>query len=170
MRSTKPVLSVDFDGTLSNYASGWQGVGVVADDPVPGAIAWIITTLPHYRICIFSSRSKSLRGRHAMKQWLFGHLRRYYFTPEMEDERTEFEALHGEPSTGCDAEELASIWAARVLKQLRFPWFKPPAYLTIDDRALTFTGDFGDFGLRQLKLFRPWNKKVVVTDEQPAAK
>ena len=52
----------------------------------------------------------------------------------------------------------------------RFPWFKPPAYLTIDDRALTFTGDFADFGVRQLKLFRPWNKKVVVTDEQPAAK
>lgn len=35
---------------------------------------------------------------------------------------------------------------------------KPPAFLTIDDRALLFTGKFPD-DPRKLLAFRPWNKK-----------
>jgi hypothetical protein len=42
-------------------------------------------------------------------------------------------------------------------KWLHFPTTKPPAFLTLDDRALTFTGVWPDPG--SLRAFKPWNKR-----------
>lgn len=39
---------------------------------------------------------------------------------------------------------------------LGWPQVKPPALVTLDDRALTFTGEWPT--LQTLKEFRPWNK------------
>jgi len=38
---------------------------------------------------------------------------------------------------------------------LSFPTCKPPAHVSIDDRAMTFTGTWPD--IQVLKDFRPWN-------------
>ena len=38
---------------------------------------------------------------------------------------------------------------------LSFPTCKPPAHVSIDDRAVTFTGEWPD--MNTLKSFRPWN-------------
>jgi len=38
---------------------------------------------------------------------------------------------------------------------LSFPTCKPPAHVSIDDRAMTFTGTWPD--IQALKDFRPWN-------------
>lgn len=43
-----------------------------------------------------------------------------------------------------------------VLKEIKFPTQKPAAFLTIDDRALTFTGIFPT--KEQMLSFKPWNK------------
>ena len=40
---------------------------------------------------------------------------------------------------------------------LTFPTEKPPAFLTLDDRALTFDGTWPD--ITTLQEFKPWNKK-----------
>lgn len=45
---------------------------------------------------------------------------------------------------------------------LRFPSAKPPAVVTLDDRALTFTGVWPD--VNELRAFVPWNKKKVATN------
>ena len=44
-----------------------------------------------------------------------------------------------------------------IAARLEFPYNKPPALVSLDDRALTFTGTWPD--LPTLKSFRPWNKK-----------
>jgi hypothetical protein len=42
---------------------------------------------------------------------------------------------------------------------IEFSHEKPPAYLTIDDRALTFNGDWSEFPPSRLLDFRPWMMK-----------
>jgi hypothetical protein len=39
---------------------------------------------------------------------------------------------------------------------LKYPKEKPPAFLTIDDRALTFSGEWWD--PKELLDFKPWNR------------
>jgi hypothetical protein len=43
------------------------------------------------------------------------------------------------------------------LEQVRYPTEKPAAFLTIDDRAIQFTGTWPV--MDTLKAFKPWNKR-----------
>ena len=46
------------------------------------------------------------------------------------------------------------------LEKIRFPSVKPPAFVTIDDRAIQFDGNF--VGLwKQIANFKPWNKRGI---------
>lgn len=131
-----PIICVDFDGVIHSYTSGWKGIDVIPDPPVPGAIEWLMEHLPcPDGICamapthtgpivqIYSSRSKSWFGRRAMKRWLVqnGFPREYI-------------------SEGI----------------LKFPTKKPAAFLTIDDRAICFNGTFPSAA--EMLAFKPWNK------------
>lgn len=144
------ILCIDFDGVLHSYESGWKGVDVIPDPPVPGALIWLraLTEDPDFEPQIYSSRSKEIRqvkhgdpipggvadagveggfvhipiGIVAMKHWLGVH--------------------------GLEEE---------YIDQLEFPTQKPPAFLTIDDRAICFQGRFPT--LEELGAFKPWNKR-----------
>lgn len=129
----KPILCLDFDGVIHSYSSGWQGAGVCNDPPVPGTDVYLYEAVKHFRVMIYSSRSKSLAGRHAMK----AYMRKHFSIP------TTFSPDH-ERDFLCD--------------EIGYPWFKPSAFITIDDRALTFTGEWGDFVPAKLFAFKPWNK------------
>ena len=133
-----PIICVDFDGVIHSYTSGWQGVSVISDPPVKGAIEWLIDHLPvpdalggcmapKYEgpiVQIYSSRSKSWFGRRAMRKWLIANgLPREYIDDGL----------------------------------LKFPAKKPAAFLTIDDRAICFTGEFPSTS--EMMSFKPWNKK-----------
>ena len=69
----KKSIAVDFDGVLSNYASGWQGIDNIPDNPVPGAIEWLNSMVERYEVHIYSCRSESTEGRGAMYAWLYRH-------------------------------------------------------------------------------------------------
>lgn len=62
----KPILCIDFDGVLHSYMSGWKGFGRCDDPPMPGALEFLHEATRFFRVAVYSSRSKSLRGRAAM--------------------------------------------------------------------------------------------------------
>jgi hypothetical protein len=80
----QPILCVDFDGVIHSYTSGWKGARNIPDPPIPGAIEWLKSLIPvgddisgfdvvtsHvFQIAIFSSRSRYLGGRRAIKKYL----------------------------------------------------------------------------------------------------
>ena len=126
---SKPILCLDFDGVIHSYTSGWKGADVIPDPPVEGAAEFIREAVKHFRVAIFSSRSNQPGGMKAMIEWCEKHL----------------------PGVGENAKHPG------FLAELEWPLEKPPALVTIDDRAITFTGEWPS--IDTLKNFKPWNKK-----------
>lgn len=131
MAAYKPILCVDFDGVLHSYVSGWHGASVVDDPPVPGAIDFLREAVKHFRVAIFSSRSNQPGGEAAMRRWLSMQI--MYEEPNV--------IMYNPP------------WFAAI----EWPLEKPAAFVTLDDRAITFDGTWPSMDF--LKSFRPWNKK-----------
>lgn len=153
----KPILCLDFDGVIHRYDSGWKGAHIIPDKPVDGAGEFILEALKDFTVAIHSSRSKSLRGRSAMEAYLFRVLWDAYYKAN----EAFWDAYHAQtgvepestPWTHYDDHEVAKD----LFKKIKWPWFKPSAIITIDDRALTFTGEWP--AIEQLKGFKPWNRK-----------
>lgn len=129
---SKPILCVDFDGVIHSYTSGWKGADVVSDPPVKGALRWLWKATEWWDVNIYSSRTKQPGGVDAMRTWLLNF------------------AIH----------EWGDVdFANQFLAALTFPEQKPAAFLTIDDRAVCFEGDWGELDPYELTQFRPWNKR-----------
>lgn len=128
---SKPILCLDFDGVIHSYTSGWKGAATIPDAPVPGAMRFIWDASEKFSIAIFSSRSNQSGGRAAMIKWF----------------REEFRKHWASDRTKCDD----------ILSEIDWPVSKPPAMVTIDDRAITFTGEWPS--IEFLQAFKPWNKK-----------
>lgn len=131
---SKLILLVDFDGVIHSYTSGWQGVDVIPDPPVSGALQFLRKATEHFEVCIYSARSCDTRGIKAMVRWL----------------------LEWVEKEGLDNPELPPE-ATQWYDGIRFPSQKPSAFLTIDDRAICFTGTFPD--PQELLGFQPWYKR-----------
>lgn len=129
--SDKPILCLDFDGVLHSYTSRWKGADVIPDPMVPGAATFLREAVKHFRIMVFSTRSNQDGGIDAMRTWM----------------EREIEAQ----SNGSEPQ-----WPSTLIAAIEFPLTKPPALISIDDRAITFTGTWPD--VDALRAFRPWNK------------
>lgn len=126
----KPILSLDFDGVLHQYTSGWHGAMVIKDDPVEGAMRFLTDATEKFNVHIYSTRSNADGGIQAMYTWLRNHLYQYWDSmPEV---------------------------ASKVLRRLSFPVTKPKAMVYLDDRAQQFTGQWPE--VDELLEFTPWNK------------
>ena len=65
----------DFDGVIHSYVSGWKGVDVIPDGPVPG-IREVIDTLRMeycYEVIVVSTRCVDTRGTEAIEERLAKH-------------------------------------------------------------------------------------------------
>ncbi len=134
----KPLLCLNFDGTVTTYASGWQGVTTILDLPVNGLFDFLLQASRFFEIHIFSSRSHQEGGREAMINWFIEH------GPELAASYTDTSIVWYAAETG------------EPLLELTFPSEKPPAFVTLDDRSMTFTGIWPD--PQALLAFKPWHK------------
>lgn len=156
---SKPILCLDFDGVIHSYASGWKGARNIPDPPVDGALEYIIKSLDHFTVAIYSSRSHQWGGRRAMKRWLFDYLTFYGIEY---DPVPDWWARRIAETSAMDPWNEEVRWAAKcVVKAIHWPNHKPPALMTIDDRAQTFNGDWSDpiYQTEAIHAFRPWNKR-----------
>jgi len=131
-----PILAIDFDGVIHSYEGGWQN-GELYGTLVPGFLEWSIAAAEYFRLVVYSSRSRSAEQRETMKTWMIAQASKHL--------------------ADCDAES----WVGGF----EFAAEKPPAFLTIDDRAMQFRGDWSAWWLQPKKLleFKPWT-----SGEQPS--
>lgn len=134
---TKPILCLDFDGVIHSYSSGWQTADAIPDPPVPGAIEFIQRSRKYFQVYIYSSRSHQEGGREAMIDWL---------------------TKNGLPHEAIEA-VFVGYKGPMEENRVKFPLEKPAAMITIDDRALTFNGDWSQYNPKELLNFKPWNKR-----------
>lgn len=154
----KRILVLDFDGVIHSYTSGWQGARVIPDPPVPRAIDFLLRALVEFDVAILSSRSHQWGGRRAMKGWLRMQLAEW-IEQKWPDGET-YGAVGPIPffSPGMEPWDVeVAEWANCIVRMIRWPLFKPAAHVTIDDRAITFNGEWPF--LQEIVDFRPWNKR-----------
>ena len=139
-------IAFDFDGVLhsyttppSQYPDGVFNARYIPDPPVKAGMKTLYTVILHgdMEAVIFSTRCGSLDGIHAMEKWLTDAHRAY--VRELGEERS------------------SRLWNMDILEELRFVKEKPPAWLTIDDRAVQFQG--APLSAADILNFRPWNKR-----------
>lgn len=137
----KPILCLDFDGVLHSYTSGWKGADVIPDPPVAKMVPFLERAIAEFDVQIFSSRTGQTGGVDAMKAWLTVHVTRHF----------DCENHGGAP------DEAARAYA--ILDAITFPTEKPPAMVTLDDRAIQFNGEWPS--IAWLKAFQPWYKRAL---------
>lgn len=136
----KPILVLDFDGVIHSYEKGWQG-GEIYGTVVEGFFAWAMEAKKYFDLHIYSSRSGSHKTRQPMQDWLAVHLDAWKW------DRIE----HGYDEAQPDL----------TMKDFTFVSFKPPAFVTIDDRAITFDGFWNHpkYYPETLLKFKSWVQK-----------
>lgn len=131
---SKPILCVDFDGVIHDYKRGWQD-GAIYGNATPGFFSWLVEAVKIFKVVVYSSRSKTEEGRRAMAEAIG---------------KWSIEAVEsGELPNDHDFGSSISL--------LEFASEKPPAFLTIDDRALRFDGRWPRYQPALLAAFKPWN-------------
>jgi hypothetical protein len=133
--SLQKTILCDFDGVLHSYVSGWQGARVIADPPVDGAIDWLVSFLENY--CDVPEAYGAMAPPGEFKFCIYSSRSHQWGGLKA---MKQWLVTHG--------------LAAPYLEVLSFPIFKPPAWLTIDDRAICFMGVFPT--VEQIRNFKPW--------------
>ena len=136
----KPTLVVDFDGVIHSYEKGWQG-GHIYGTVVPGFFEWAVEAKKHFVLAIYSTRSDSHKNIKPMKDWLTIQLQGWHWDRQ-------------------DTGPLEARETDLLMTDFLFPIAKPPGFVTIDDRAITFKGDWNANELKpeNLKQFKTWTE------------
>lgn len=139
---SKPILCLDFDGVLHSYKSGWKGAAEIPDPPVDGAVDFLIEAVKNFDVQIFSSRSHQEGGLDAMRRAIYAWFLDAGYPAGLAQGMCWDRVEHGNVT---------------IPSALGFPREKPAALVSIDDRAIQFTGFFPP--MSELVNFKPWNKR-----------
>jgi hypothetical protein len=134
-REYKPIICIDFDGVIHSYENGWQD-GEIYGNATPGFFAWAIKAKDHFELVIYSSRSKTPEGIAAMREAIG---------------KWSIDAINNGEVSGD------FVWP-ELFDKLDFSDVKPPAFLTIDDRAICFQGSWAALDPAELLEFRTWTE------------
>lgn len=151
----RKLIALDFDGVLHSYSTPWSDAATISDGPTPGAMRFLQQLVDDGRfdVVIVSSRLSRGDGYDAVHAWLLDNLRAAFNADEDE-------------STG-DLGEAGDV----IFHKLKLSPERPPAFVTIDDRGLNFTGEWPD--LDTLAALKPWNKRseayVSKANDKPIA-
>lgn len=128
----KKIICLDFDGVVHSYEKGWQD-GTIYGKVTPGFFSWLMQAQEEFNIVIYSSRSKTPEGRLDMGLWL----------------EKQF----------ADWRSLDIMGRGETKMMVTYAHEKPSAWLTIDDRAVCFMGDWTipELTVEAMKEFTPWN-------------
>lgn len=129
MTEKKPILCLDFDGVIHSYTSGWKGADVIPDPMTEGTAEFLAQAVEIFRVAIFSSRSGQPLGVEAMQLWLRSQLYK----------------------------RMDRVDADRIYGLVEWPREKPPAMVTIDDRAIQFRGFWPPLDI--LLAFKTWQQE-----------
>jgi len=69
----KKTILFDFDGVIHSYTSGWKGIDVIEDEPVPGVKKMIKDLRKNYIVKIHSTRCTEDKGIKAIEKYLKKH-------------------------------------------------------------------------------------------------
>lgn len=130
MTEYKPIICIDFDGVIHSYENGWQD-GEIYGTATPGFFVWAMKAKDHFELIVYSSRSKTPEGITAMQE-----------------------------AIGRWAQEDGCTDPENVVAWFDFSDVKPPAFLTIDDRAICFQGNWSALDPAELLEFRTWTEKA----------
>ena len=139
-RLTKPILLLDFDGVVHNFITSWTAPDIISDPPTPGLFEALYEYEEHFQLYILSSRSAYSEGIDAMKKWL-----------------RKWHTCYVHSKIYCH--ETFDDSKYDILDKIVFTTEKPPAYVILDDRAITFKGVFPPVEI--LKGFTPWVKHSI---------
>ena len=128
----KPILCLDFDGVIHKYTSKWTNAETISDDVTDGFFEWAEQAAQYFTLVIYSSRSKSTEAITAMQFWMY-------------EQRKKWRSKGG-------THEIESPLSFEFASE------KPAAFLTIDDRAITFDGNWQKLKPDDLLKFKPWNR------------
>ena len=132
------ILALDFDGVIHKYSKGWQD-GSIYDEPIPGAIAFIMEMMWKHQWSVFIM---STRDSYQIKEWF---------------EKVIFKPNEEVPFKVTVIDSSVQRWTEKC--NLGITNRKLQATMYVDDRAITFDGKFEDLYLK-LNSFKTWANRL----------
>lgn len=127
-------IAIDFDGVIHRYSKGWQD-GSCYDNEVAGVFEAIQELMKDHTVFIFSTRSSK-----QIKEWLLQRIMEQDFGNDPHDPQD-----WSWPKYGFTCQRIpfwVKFWNKKNV--LGITKRKLPAHVYIDDRALTFTGNWNE--------------------------
>lgn len=152
-------LALDLDGVVHSYKSGWRGASALPDPPTEGAFAFILRLLDtgNWEVVMHSSRFARPEepGLIATMFWFLDH--------GFPANRLDVSELDndGSDSTHSRLTEKYPTVGTSSRALLKFSATKPGAFVSLDDRALTFTGRWPT--PEELESFQTWTQRQLHT-------